>query len=199
MILLVLGLALFLGVHSARIVAEGPRRRFIEARGENAWKGLYSVVSLAGLVLIGIGYGRASEDPSIVWLPPTWLAHVNWLLTAIAFVLVAAAYVPGNRIRAAVGHPMVLGVKVWAFGHLLVNGALAPMVLFGAFLVWAIADYASARRRDRAAGTERTANGGLVADLATVGIGTLAWGTFAFALHAWLIGVSPFGALVTGG
>ena len=198
MLLLLLGLVLFLGAHSARIVADGPRRRFIEARGENAWKGVYSIVSLAGLILIGIGYGRASEVPTIVWLPPTWLAHLNWLLTAVAFVLVAAAYVPGNRIRAAVGHPMVLGVKVWAFGHFLVNGALAPMLLFGAFLAWAVADYVSSRRRDRAQGVVRTADGGLVADLATVGVGTLAWAVFAFALHTWLIGVSPFGALVAG-
>ena len=198
MLLLLLGLVLFLGVHSARIVADGPRRRFIEARGENAWKGVYSIVSLVGLILIGVGYGRASEVPTIVWLPPTWLAHLNWLLTAVAFVLVAAAYVPGNRIRAAVGHPMVLGVKVWAFGHFLVNGALAPMLLFGAFLAWAVADYVSSRRRDRAHGVVRTANGGLVADFATVGVGTLAWAVFAFALHEWLIGVSPFGALVAG-
>ncbi len=198
MLLLVLGLILFLGAHSARIVAEGPRRRFIEARGENAWKGVYSIVSLAGLVAIGIGYGQARLAPVFVWTPPVWLTHVNWLLTAIAFVLLAAAYVPGNRIRAAVGHPMVLGVKVWAFAHLLVNGALAPMVLFGAFLVWAIADYAASRRRDRAEGTVRTAEGGIVSDLATVGIGTLAWGVFALALHTWLIGVSPFGALVAG-
>ena len=198
MLLLLFGLVLFLGVHSARVVAEGPRRRFIEARGENAWKGVYSIVALAGLILIGTGYGRARLDPVIVWSPPTWLAHVNWLLTAVAFVLLAAAYVPGNRIRAAVGHPMVLGVKVWAFAHLLVNGALAPMVLFGAFLAWAVVDYVSSRRRDRAQGTVRTANGGLVSDLATVGVGTLAWAVFAFALHLWLIGVSPFGALVAG-
>ena len=198
MVLLVLGLVLFLGAHSARIVAEGPRRRFIERHGENAWKGVYSLASLVGIVLVSIGYGRASETASIVWLPPTWLVPVAWLLVAVAFVLVAAAYVPGNRIRAAVGHPMVLGVKVWAFSHLLVNGALAPMVLFGAFLAWAIADYAAARRRDRAEGVARTADGGLVADLATVGVGTLAWGVFAFALHEWLIGVSPFGGLVAG-
>lgn len=198
MLLLVLGLLLFLGAHSARIVAVGPRARFMEARGENAWKGLYSLVSLAGLVAIGIGYGRARLDPVIVWTPPVWLTHVNWLLTAVAFVLLAAAYVPGNRIRPAVGHPMVLGVEVWAFAHLLVNGALAPMVLFGSFLAWAIADYVASRRRDRAQGIVRTADGGLVSDLATVGIGTLAWGIFALALHQWLIGVSPFGALVAG-
>ena len=198
MFLLLFGLVLFLGVHSARIVAEGPRRRFIEARGENAWKGVYSLVSLAGLVLIAIGYNSARLTPVFVWTPPVWLTHVNWLLTAVAFVLLAAAYVPGNRIRAAVGHPMVLGVKVWALAHLLVNGALAPMLLFGGFLAWAVADFVAARRRDRAQGTVRTVEGGGIATLATVGVGLLAWGVFALALHTWLIGVSPFGALVAG-
>ena len=216
MLILIVGLVLFLGAHSARIVAEEPRRRFIAERGENAWKGLYSVVSLIGFALIVIGYGRANESPAYLWVPPAWLSHVTLLLTAVAFVLLAAAYVPGNRIRTAVGHPMVLGVKVWAFAHLLANGKLASVVLFGAFLVWAIADYASARRRDRlgapagdgevstdvaidAGGTTaaaRVSSGGTAATLATVGIGLLAWVAFVGWLHRWLIGVSP---IVVGG
>lgn len=200
MLILIVGLVLFLGAHSARIVAEDARRRFIAERGENAWKGLYSIVSLVGLVLIVIGYRAA---PYIeVWSPPVWLRHVNLLLTAIAFVLVTAAYVPGNRIRTAVGHPMVLGVKAWAFGHLLANGTLASLLLFGAFLAWAVADFVAARRRDRAAGAsggavvgERASGGagggGLGATLATVGIGIALWIAFAGWLHLALIGVSP--------
>ena len=189
MLLLIAGLVLFLGVHSTRIVAEPARRRFIAERGENAWKGLYSVVSLVGFVLIIVGY-RAAPD-AILWLPPTWLRHVTLLLTAVAFVLLAAAYVPGNRIKAAVGHPMVLGVKVWAFAHLLANGALASVVLFGAFLAWAVADYVAARRRDRSDGVERVATGGLGANVGTVAIGLVAWVAFVGWLHVWLIGVSP--------
>jgi len=192
MLVLILGLVLFLGVHSARIVAEPARRRFIEKRGENAWKGLYSIVSLIGLVLIVVGY-RAAPYVS-VWAPPLWLRHVTLLLTAVAFVLVAAAYVPGNRIRAAVGHPMVLGVKIWAFAHLLANGALASMLLFGAFLAWAVADFIAARRRDRAAGggvAADRAGGRLGATIATVVVGLVLWVAFAGWLHLALIGVSP--------
>ena len=190
MLILVAGLVLFLGVHSARIVAEPARRRFIAERGENAWKGIYSLVSLVGLVLIVVGY-RAAPDV-ILWVPPVWLRHVALVLTAIAFVLVAAAYVPGNRIRAAVGHPMVLGVKVWAFAHLLANGTLASVVLFGAFLAWAVADFVAARRRDRADGVERgAASGSLGATFATVAVGLVAWVAFAGWLHRILIGVSP--------
>ena len=189
MLILIAGLVLFLGAHSVRIFAEERRRRFIAERGENAWKGLYSIVSLIGLVLVVVGYRQAPDV--ILWLPPTWLRHVALLLTAVAFVLVVAAYVPGNRIRAAVGHPMVLGVKVWAFAHLLANGTLASVVLFGAFLAWAVADYVAARRRDRRDGVERTASGGLGPSVATVAVGLVAWVLFAGWLHRWLVGVSP--------
>ena len=207
MLILIAGLALFLGAHSARIVAEEARQRFIAARGENAWKGLYSIVSLVGIVLIVIGYRAAPEI--ILWVPPAGLRHVTLLLTAIAFVLLAAAYVPGNRLRTAVGHPMVLGVKVWAFAHLLANGTLASVVLFGAFLAWAVADYVASRRRDRRAGVApgetlvagaagggggavaRPATGGIGASVATLVIGLVAWVAFVGWLHLWLIGVSP--------
>ena len=191
MLLLIAGLVLFLGVHSARVFAEDARRRFIAERGENAWKGLYSLASIVGFVLIVVGYGQTRGAPVYLWTPPAWLAHVNLVLSAVAFVLVAAAYVPGNRIRVAVGHPMVLGVKVWAFGHLLANGELASVVLFGAFLAWAVLDFVAARRRDRVEGVERVATGGLGSDVATVGIGLVAWIAFAGWLHLWLIGVSP--------
>jgi uncharacterized membrane protein len=118
--------------------------------------------------------------------------HLGALLTVPAFVLLAAAYVPGNRIKAAVGHPMVAGVKTWAFAHLLANGTLAAVVLFGAFLVWAVVDFASARRRDRAAGTRYPA-GAVSRDAIVLVVGLAAWALFAFLLHGWLIGVSPFG------
>src|SRR5262249_55646681 len=131
-------------------------------------------------------------QPIVVWSPPHWLQLVGALLTIPAFVLLAAAYVPRNQIKAAVGHPMVAGVKLWAFAHLLANGTLAAVVLFGAFLVWAIADFRSARRRDRAAGTRYPA-GTIAQDAVAAVIGLVAWALFAFVLHGWLIGVRPFG------
>ena len=131
---LVLGLVLFLGVHSTRIFADDWRTRQIARLGEGAWKGLYSVASLAGFALLVWGYGQTRIDPVVVWDPPTWTRHLAALLMIPAFVLVVAAYVPGNRIKAAVGHPMVAGVKVWAIAHLLSNGRLGDIVLFGVFL-----------------------------------------------------------------
>jgi uncharacterized membrane protein len=160
--------------------------------GLNAWKGVYSIVSIAGFVLIVWGYGVARGAPVIVYSPPVWTKHLAALLTIPAFILLAAAYVPGTRIKRAVGHPMVAGVKAWAFAHLLANGTLADVVLFGSFLVWAIADYIAARRRDRAAGTVYVV-GPITRDVAAVVIGLLAWAAFAFWLHTVLIGVRPFG------
>jgi len=189
---LIIGLAVFLGIHSVRIFADGWRSAQIARLGEGVWKGLYSAASLAGFVLLVWGFGQARLDPAVLWSPPSWSRHLAGLLTLAAFVLVAAAYVPGTRIKAAVGHPMILGVKVWALAHLLANGRLADIVLFGAFLAWAIVDYASSRRRDRAAGRIYVA-GPLARDATAVAIGVVAWAAFAFWLHGALIGVRPYG------
>ena len=189
---LILGLIVFLGAHSVRIFAEDWRRARIARLGENRWKGLYSLVSALGLALIVWGYGDARTAPVDLWSPPLWTRHLAALLTLPAFVLLAAAYVPRTRIRAAVGHPMVLGVKVWALAHLLSNGRLADLLLFGAFLAWSVLDYRAARARDRATAA-RPAAGTAGADALAVVAGLVGWGVFAWWLHGWLIGVRPFG------
>jgi len=192
MALLILGLALFLGAHSLRIVADGWRTRRIGKTGPKPWKGVVSVVSIIGFVLIVWGYGIARQTPVVLYTPPAWARHVAALLILPAFMLLVAAYVPGTRIKRAIGHPMVAGVKLWAFAHLLANGTLADVVLFGAFLAWSVASFLAARRRDRAAGVVFPA-GPIVRDVAAVVVGALAWVVFAFWLHGWLIGVRPFG------
>lgn len=191
MLPLLAGLVLFLGFHSIRIVASGLRGRLVARLGEGAWKGLYSLVSAVGLGLIVYGFHGAGEQEPL-WQPPVFMRHVTIALMALSFVLLAAAYIPGNDIRPKLGHPMVLAVKTWAFAHLLANGQPRDLLLFGAFLVWAIVDYASLRRRDRAAGVVR-APGSLAGNAATVAIGLAVWALFAFRLHQWLIGVSPLG------
>lgn len=192
MTVLIAGLIIFLGVHAIRIVADGWRSRQLARLGEPAWKGLYSVLSLAGLALIIWGYGMARQQPVVLWVPPVGMRHLAALLTLAAFVLLAAAYVPRNAVKARLHHPMVLGVKTWALAHLLANGNLADVILFGSFLAWAVMSFIAARKRDRAAGTAYPAGttGGTVATLAA---GSVAWLAFAFWLHAWLIGVRPFG------
>jgi uncharacterized membrane protein len=192
MIYLVAGLVLFLAVHSTRIVAESWRNQRIAAMGEHKWKLVYSLVSIAGFLLIVYGYGQARMTTTALYAPPTWGRHLAALLVLIAFVLVAAAYVKQTRIKAWLGHPMVAGVKIWAFAHLISNGTLADVVLFGSFLVWAIVDYAASRRRDRANATVY-AIGPPSRDAMAVVFGALAWAAFAFWLHGPLIGVRPFG------
>jgi uncharacterized membrane protein len=189
---LVAGLVLFLGVHSVRIVANDWRSQFIAQRGEGAWKGLYSVLSIAGLVLLVWGFGQARQTPLQLWLPPTGMRHAAALLTLIAFVLLAAAYVPRNHLKAKLGHPMVLAVKVWAFAHLLANGTLADVLLFGSFLLWAVLSFRAARQRDRAQPPAPVAPA-MPATLVTVVVGVAAWAGFAFWAHGAWIGVRPFG------
>ena len=189
---LVLGLVLFLGVHSVRIVADGWRTQTLARMGEMPWKGLYSLVSAVGLALIVWGYGLARQQPVVLWVPPIGMRHAAALLTLIAFVLLAATYVPRNALKARLHHPMVLGVKVWALAHLLSNGNLADVLLFGAFLLWAVLSFRAARQRDRAQGAV-VAPGNAAGTVATLVLGALAWAGFALWAHAWLIGVAPLG------
>jgi len=192
MTLLVLGLILFLGVHSTRVFADGWRTATIAKIGEKPWKGVYSLLSLGAFVLLVSGFIRARQNPVLLWTPPVGMRHVAAALMVIAFVLFVSAYVPRNWFKAKLHHPQFLSVKVWAFGHLLANGMLVDVLLFGGFLAWALLGYTSARRRDRAAGTvyaPATANGTLIA----IGVGLVVWAVFAFWLHGWLFGVKPFG------
>ncbi|MEO8170574.1 MAG: NnrU family protein [Oxalobacteraceae bacterium] len=192
MTILILGLLLFFGVHSVRMVADDWRTRQIARLGEQRWKGLYALPSALGLGLIVWGYGLSRAQPVPLWEPPLWTGHLTALLTIPAFILLAATYVPESRIKAAVGHPMSLGVSIWALAHLLSNGNLADLLLFGAFLIWSVLGFRAARGRDRKAGTVYR-NGIMAGDVKVVAAGLLAWGLFAGFLHAWLIGVKPFG------
>ena len=191
MTLLIAGLIVFLGVHSVRVFAEDWRGRQIAKLGLGAYKGIYSVASLIGLVLIVVGFGQARAAPVVLWTPPLWTRHLSALLVLFAFVLLVAAYMPRNRIKAAVAHPMILGVKIWAAGHLLSNGTLAELLLFGGFLLWAVFDYRAARRRDRVQG-RIVVQPTLAGTVATIVVGVGLWAAFAFHLHARLFGVRPF-------
>ena len=136
----------------------------------------------SGFVLIIWGFGMARQSPVVLWDSPEWPRHIAIALNLVAFVLFAVYLVPAGRMKARLGHPMVLSVKVWAFAHLLANGTLADIFLFGAFLVWAIVDYASSRRRDRAAGTVRVA-GPARNDVIAVVVGVVIWAAILWRVH----------------
>jgi uncharacterized membrane protein len=190
MSLLILGLTLFILPHSTRIFSDAWRTAMMARIGERPWKGAISLISLAGFALIVIGYGQARLDPVVLWTPPVALRHLALLLNLVAFISLVAAYVPRNSIKSKIGHPMIVGVKAWAIAHLLANGNLEDLVLFGAFLAWAIVDFRHSRRHDRTHHVSYPA-GTLAGNLLTVVIGIAAWAVFMLYLHVRLIGVAP--------
>ena len=186
MIYLVLGLVLFLGVHSISIVSEPWRDARASAMGEGAWKGLYTLVSIAGFVLLIYGYGLARQEPVVLYTPPAALRHLAMLLMLPVFALLLAAYLPG-RIKRAAKHPMLLAVKLWALAHLLVNGNLADVLLFGGFLLWAAADRVSMKHR-----VQRPLPGAPASpmnDVIVVVAGLAIYALFVFWAHTALIGI----------
>jgi len=192
LLVMILGLALFFGVHILTTQRD-MRDRLIAAMGEGAYKIVYSLVSVAGLALIvrGFGHYRATEWIQI-WSPPTVLKHLNLALMLPAVILVVAAYIRG-RIYTTVKHPMLAGVKLWAFGHLLANGDLGGIILFGSFLAWAVYDRISLRHRADP-GAPPIPVGGLTNDVIAVGVGLVAYLALAFAFHPVVIGVPVVGA-----
>ena len=199
---LILGLVLFLGAHSTRIFAEGWRTKTIEAWGEKPFKGVYALVSLLGFYALIVGYAQVRLEPVVIWQPPIATRHVSVLLMLFASILLVATYIPANHFKVRLGHPMVLSVKVWALAHLLSNGNLADLILFGAFLVWSVMNFKSARARDRiqaemqaqmSVESAQAASPQTSATLITVGVGAVLWGLITFVLHARVVGVSPLG------
>ena len=188
MTLLILGLILFLGVHSVSIVAPGWRDTMRARLGEGPWKGLYSLISIVGFALLIVGYGAARAQAEMLYVPPAWLRHVAMLLLVPVFPLLLSAYLPG-RIKSAAKHTMLLAVKLWAAAHLLSNGSVADVLLFGGFLAWAVADRISMKHR-----VQRPLPGPAPSprnDVIAIVAGLAIYLVFVFGGHAWLIGVSP--------
>ncbi|MEO8081383.1 MAG: NnrU family protein [Caldimonas sp.] len=187
------GLVLFLGIHSVSIVAPTWRMRQVARLGEGAWKGLYSLAAAVGLGLLIVGYGMARQAPVVLYSPPAALRHVALLVMLPVFPLLFAAYLPG-RISAAARHPFLLALKFWATAHLLANGTLVDVLLFGGFLAWAVVDRISVKRRPAAETHEApAAPAGPANDFIAVVGGLVVYAVFILWAHRWLIGVSPVG------
>ena len=188
--ILLLGLVLFLGTHSISIANVAWRNRVAARLGEPAWQAVYGLLAITGFILIIWGYGLARQVPTVLYVPPTWLRHAALLLMLPVFPLLLAAYMPG-RIQSAARHPMLLATKIWAVAHLLANGTLHDLLLFGGFLVWAVADRISMKHRESppVPGAPPSRYNDVIA--LTAGLGLYVW--FLLQGHAWLIGVSPRG------
>jgi uncharacterized membrane protein len=193
MTLLIPGLIIFLGMHSIHMVAPGLRHAGMARLGTWGWKGVFAVIAIAGFVLLVTGYGEARMEPTWIWQSPAWMSHVVALLMVPAMILLVATYVPGTYMKARMGHPLLLATKIWALAHLLANGGVHDLILFGAFLAWAVADFIVSRKRDRAAGTTYPAVG-VSRDIIAVVLGLALYLAFIFKLHVWLMGVPPIAA-----
>lgn len=189
MAIFLIGLILFLGIHSVRVFAPAIRDGQIASGGVGRWKGIYTIVSLIGFVVMIWGYGGARLTAPLLYEPPTFLKHINSLLMLLSFIVLMSGYFPSGKIRAAVKHPMVAATKIWAFGHLLANGDLASVLLFGSFVAWAVLVRISYKRR----GDFGTTIAGPVSnDLLPVVAGVVIYGLFVWKLHVLLIGVTPY-------
>lgn len=187
---LIIGLTAFLGVHSISIFAPSWRDAMAARLGEIRWKGLYSIVSLSAFALLVHGCGLARQDPVVLYQPTTWARHLSLLVMLPAFPLLLSAYFPG-RIKALVKHPMLAATQVWAVAHLLANGTLADVLLFGGFLGWALLDrYSVGRRPQRVI---RSAPPGRFNDAIAVAVGLVLYVVFAHWAHGTLFGVAPMG------
>ena len=196
MMMLVVGLIIFLGIH---VLPTSPDvRDALKGRlGEGAYKGLFSVISLIGLVIIVFGYHKMQLNPGknpLLWDPPTWTRHIAVLLMLPAMIFLVAAYIP-SRIRSALKHPMLVAIKIWALAHLIANGDVASFLLFGSFLAYAVYDRISVKRRGALGPLGATHSSPAINDIYVVGIGALLYAALLFGGHGWLFGVSPIPAL----
>jgi len=191
MLNLVIGLVIFFGLHSVHIFAPEWRARSMAKNGAVRWRMRFGLISLLAIASIVMGFMQARLAPVWLWNPPMWTHQIASLLVLVSFYFAAAALIPGTKLKSMVGHPFLLAIKLWAFAHLISNGTLADLVLFGGFLVWSIISFAVARRRDRAAGVEKPEYIGVHMDLAAFVVCIVCWFAMVFFLHKMLIGVSP--------
>jgi uncharacterized membrane protein len=188
--IMILGLALFIGAH-VFVTMRGPRAAVIAHLGEGPYKGVIALVSLVGIVAIGYGFARYRATGWIdVWHPPPWTHTINNVLMWPAVVCVVAAYSPGE-IKRVLKHPMLVGVKLWAVSHLIANGDLGSIILFGSMLVWAGYDRMSIKNRDDHGGM-MLAVGGRGNDILAVVVGTLLYLALGYWFHPHVIGVAAF-------
>jgi len=188
-IYLLLGLIIFFGVHAVRMLAPGYRLGQIEALGEGPWKGMYSAASIAGLALIIWGWMHFREYAPDIYFPPDWSRHIAAMLVLFASILIFAAYLPTGRIKAAVGHPFLLAVILWSIAHLVANGDLASVLVFGSFLIYAVWNRIAVAGRPEPAPVFVSVRG----DILAIVMGLLAYVIFALWIHSWLFGVAPMG------
>ncbi|MBX9683720.1 MAG: NnrU family protein [Hyphomicrobium sp.] len=192
MMLLIVGLIVFLGIH---LLPTSPEQRVaLQSRlGAGTYKAVFSIISLIGLVIIVLGYHKMQLNPGknpVLWDPPTWTRHIALALMLPALIFLVASNVP-SRIRTALKHPMLVAIKIWALAHLLANGDLASMLLFGSFLAYAVYDRISVKQRGARGPLGDAQPASAINDVIVVGVGVALYLALLFGGHQWLFGVAP--------
>src|SRR5215813_3214705 len=190
--IMIIGLAVFLGAHT--LVALRPQRAAVIARvGERPYRGLFALVSLIGIILIGYGFARYRAAGYIdIWTPPRWTRHATAALVWPSIIAIVAAYVP-SELKRVLKHPMLVGVKLWAVAHLLSNGDLGSIILFGSILAWAVYDRIAVKYRGDAVALPKPA-AGYRNDFIAVVVGTLVYFALGLWFNPWVIGKPVFGS-----
>ena len=191
MLLLVISLILFFGIHLIRVIAPSWRASVIAVRGERIWKLGYSLASIAALILVVYAFGQARQETGVLYAPPVWMAHLSSLLMLVAMICLVASLLPPGHISSRTKHPMVLSVKIWAFAHLLANGETSSVILFAGFLAWGVVLRIALKRRERSGELVRKRFASARYDAFAAVIGTVVYLLFIWRLHVWLIGVQP--------
>ncbi|MGJ8647253.1 MAG: NnrU family protein [Marinomonas colpomeniae] len=190
MLILVVGLAIFFAVHCVRLFIPDWRKMVVTKAGLMSWRVRFGMLSLLSIGFIFMGYGQARLAPVWLWFPPVFMPHITSLIMFVALFFFCSAVVPKTTLRRVTGYPLYLAVKLWAFAHLLSNGNLADVLLFGSFLIWAIASYAIFRSRDRKAGV-KAEESNIRFDLIALGFTFVSWFAIVLFFHKAVIGVSP--------
>ena len=187
----ILGLIVLLGVH-VFVTMRDRRAALVSRIGEWPYRGLFSLASIVGILLIAYGFAAYRAAGMItVWNPPSWTRHIVELLMWPASIMVAAAYIPGN-IKRVLKHPMLAGVKTWAFAHLCANGDLGGMIMFGSVLAWAVYDRITLKHRTDPGGPPIPI-GGTRNDIIAIVVGTIIYLALGFVFHPVVVGVPAFG------
>jgi uncharacterized membrane protein len=182
------GLVLFIGLHLSRVLVPNIRASLVSNFGVNVYRGLYSVLSIAALVILIYGFGLARQETGFLYEPAFYLAHITLLLMLIAFIVLVAGFLPTGYIALYTKHPQVLAVKIWAFAHLLANGETVQVILFSAFLAWGVILRISYARRERRGEIAPRVYKSWTYDVIAIVVGLIIYGLFFMGLHEMLIG-----------
>jgi uncharacterized membrane protein len=188
MIIFIMGFIIFFGIHSISLFSRPLRDRLLARIGESKWKGYFTLLAILGLTLLVMGYVEVRKTPTFVYHLPDWFRSLVWILMLPVFPLLILAYLPGT-FREMIPHPMVTSIILWSGSHLLVNGTLGDIILFGMFFIWSIGIYISMVKHPRDGGLKQPVSLQMKYDLIAMVTGLILYFSYFLWLHEMIIGM----------